>query len=96
MSSDTLAMAEVKNKKLSASKKSVSVQGISKFTLSLPPKQEAELERLSIETNLTKTDLIRQAISLLTTAVSESDKGNNIAITDSDDKVIMKIISSIF
>jgi hypothetical protein len=70
-------------------------QRATRSTYSLPPRQQETLDRLSTSTGLTKNELIRQAIGLLTIAVTARERGLVLALANDEDKVLSHIISSI-
>jgi len=68
---------------------------LARFSLSVPPRQQEALEDLSHTTGLTKNELIRQAIGLLTIAVTARDKGLILALANDKDEVLTHIVSSV-
>lgn len=61
----------------------------------LPPRHQTVLDDLSTSTGLTKNELIRQAISLLSIAVTARERGLVLALANEEDKVLSHIVSSI-
>ena len=66
-----------------------------RLTLSLPPLQNEALNEMVELTNLSKTELIRQAVALLNVALRARRKGLDLALCNGDDEVVMKIASTV-
>ena len=66
----------------------------SRFSVALPPKSNDALDDLVATTGLSKNELIRQAVNLLTISKVTNDKGLSLAIVD-DDKVLRQLISTL-
>ena len=75
--------------------KDQSVKRVSRSTYSLPLRHQQMLDRLVETTGLTKNELIRQAIGLLTAAVAAQEKGLFLTLANEEDKVLCHILVSI-
>jgi len=58
----------------------------------LPEKSAQDLERLSLESGVTKTEIVRQGIALMRIASDESKQGNRLALVGPDDKVVKELV----
>ena len=58
----------------------------------LPEKCAADLERISQESQITKTEVVRQGIALIRIAWDESKAGNRLAVVNSKDQVLKELI----
>jgi hypothetical protein len=66
-----------------------------RFTLSLPPLQNDALNDLAAETSLSKTELMRHAIALLSVTHGARKKGLRLALVNDDDDVVGHIVSTV-
>ena len=64
-------------------------------SVSLLPKQDDALERLSLETGSSRGELIRQAINLLAITKTAEQQGLVLALANKDNSVLTRIVSSI-
>jgi hypothetical protein len=58
----------------------------------LPEKSAQDLERLSLESGVTKTEIVRQGIALMRIFWDESKQGNRLALVGSDDRVVKELV----
>jgi hypothetical protein len=72
-----------------------SAKRAARSTYSLPPRHQTALDEMSASTGLTKNELIRQAIGLLTIAVTARERGLVLALANDEDKVLSHIVSSL-
>lgn len=68
---------------------------IQRFSLSLPPLQNEALNLLVQSTGLSKNELMRHAIALLSVAHSARKKGLTLALANDDDAVVGHIVSTV-
>lgn len=68
--------------------------GLERFTVSLPVPQNDALDAISKQTGLSKNDIIRHALAILTTSIEAKKKGLDLALSR-DDKFVGRIISAI-
>lgn len=67
---------------------------VPRLTISLPPLQSEALHEMTKSTGLSRTELIRQAVALLNVAVRSRRRGLELVLSNSDDEVVMKIMST--
>jgi predicted transcriptional regulator len=67
---------------------------VDKIRLTLDVSQEVNrtLEDLAQKTGSTKSDLLRRAIALMEVAVEAKKNGQNLSLSDKQDRVVTKII----
>jgi hypothetical protein len=62
-----------------------------RLTVSIPYRQNAALDEMAEATGLSKPDLLRHAVALLNVAYRARSKELDVAIINSDDKVVAHI-----
>jgi hypothetical protein len=68
---------------------------VQRFSLSLPPLQNEALNAMAQATSLSKTELMRQAVALLSITHRAREKGLKLALVDDDDGVVSHIVSTV-
>jgi metal-responsive CopG/Arc/MetJ family transcriptional regulator len=68
--------------------------GVERFSVSLPSPQNDALNTISRETGMSKNELIRHALALLTTSVEARKKGLDLALSK-DDRFVGRIVSTV-
>lgn len=63
-----------------------------RLTLDVSQELNRTLEELAEQTGSTKSDLLRRAIALMEVAVDAKQKGQNLTVSDKQDKVVTKIV----
>ena len=66
-----------------------------RFSLSLPPLQSEALNALTQATSLSKNELVRHAVALLSVAHRARVKGLRLALVDDDDTVVGHIVQTV-
>ena len=66
-----------------------------RFSLSLPPLQSESLNAMADTTSLSKNELVRNAVSLLSVAHRARLKGLRLALVNDDDAVVSHIVGPI-
>lgn len=66
-----------------------------RFSLSLPPLQSEALNAMADSTSLSKKELIRNAVALLSVAHRARQKGLRLALVDDDDDVVGHIVATV-
>lgn len=66
-----------------------------RFSLSLPPLQNEALNALVQSTSLSKNELVRHAVALLSVAHRARVKGLRLALVDDEDAVVGHIVSTV-
>ena len=66
-----------------------------RFSLSLPPLQNEALNSMADTTSLSKNELVRNAVALLSVAHRARQKGLRLALVDDDDAVVSHIVGPI-
>jgi hypothetical protein len=79
----------------SVATQTTSAKRSARSSYSLPPRHQTALDEMSASTGLTKNELIRQAIGLLTIAVTARERGLVLALANDEDKVLSHIVSSL-
>ena len=68
--------------------------GMDRFSISIPSPQNDALDAISKRTGLSKNELVRHALAILTTSIEAKKKGLDLALSR-DDKFVGRIISAI-
>ncbi|HVV51884.1 MAG TPA: ribbon-helix-helix protein, CopG family [Polyangia bacterium] len=63
-----------------------------RLTLDVSQELNRTLEDLAEKTGSTKSDLLRRAIALMEVAVDAKQNGQNLALSDKQDRVVTKIV----
>jgi hypothetical protein len=63
-----------------------------RITLDLSPEMNRTLEEIVVKTGTSKTDVLRKAIALIEVAMEGRAKGQSLALSDKDDRVVTKIV----
>jgi hypothetical protein len=66
-----------------------------RFSLSLPPLQNEALNTLAHATSLSKNELMRHAIALLSVTHNARKKGLRLALVNDEDNVVGHIVSTV-
>jgi hypothetical protein len=66
---------------------------LGKLTVQFSGKADEDLETLAREQGVPKSHVIRRSVALLKYLEDERSKGNKVAITDEDDRVLKEIVS---
>jgi hypothetical protein len=69
--------------------------GVQRFSLSLPPLQNEALNAMAEATSLSKTELVRQAVALLSITHRAREKGLKLALVNDGDDVVSHIVSTV-
>jgi hypothetical protein len=69
---------------------------MARFSLSLPNRQNELLDDMVKSTGMTKNELLRQAIGILSIVIKAREKGLTLALADEDnDQIKQRIVSTI-
>jgi HPt (histidine-containing phosphotransfer) domain-containing protein len=68
--------------------------GMERFSVSIPSPQNDALDAIARQTGLSKNELIRHALAILTTSMEAKKKGLDLALSR-DDTFVGRIISAI-
>jgi len=63
-----------------------------RITLDLSQEMNRTLEEMVEKTGTTKTEILRKAIALVEVAMDARSKGQSLALSDRDDRVVMRIV----
>ncbi|HEV8240083.1 MAG TPA: ribbon-helix-helix protein, CopG family [Thermoanaerobaculia bacterium] len=68
------------------------VPQVKRLNINLPAKAFDELQELARSSGRTMTDIVRLALGLVVVGVEETERGNRLAITSSDGRLLREIV----